>query len=58
MWSHYPIQYILYANRVQRKSVLQLAIRASCSKHVLAQKSFQLAQKKILMSIGYSSSVI
>ena len=29
--------------RVQRKSVLQLAIRASCSQHVLARKSFQLA---------------
>ena len=29
--------------RVQRKSVLQLAIQASCSYHVQAQKSFQLA---------------
>ena len=27
---------------MQRKLVLQLAIRASCSSHVLAQKSFQL----------------
>ena len=33
------------------RSVLQLATRASCSKHVLAQKSFQLDQKKLRMSI-------
>ena len=31
--------------RVQRKSFLQLAIRASWSKHLLAQTSFQLAPK-------------
>ena len=34
--------------RVQRKSVLQFAIQASCSYHVLAQKSFQLAPTKLL----------
>ena len=33
--------------RVQRKSVLQLAIRVNCSKHVLAQNSFQLAPKTL-----------
>ena len=32
-------------NRVQRKSFLQLAIRASWSQHLLAQTSFQLAPK-------------
>ena len=32
-------------SRVQRKSFLQLAIWASCGLHVLAQESFQLAQK-------------
>ena len=32
-------------DRLQRKSVLQLAIQASCTWHVLAQKSFQLASK-------------
>ena len=31
--------------RVQRKSFLQLAIRASCSWHLIAQMSFQLAPK-------------
>ena len=36
--------------RVQRKSVLQLVIWASCSWHVLAQKSFHLARKKLLMN--------
>jgi len=30
-------------SRGQRESVLQLAIRANCSWHVLAQNSFQLA---------------
>ena len=34
--------------RVQRKSVLQFAVQASCSYHVLAQKSFQLAPTKLL----------
>ena len=33
---------------MQRKSVLQLAIPANVSYHVLAQKSFQLAHKKFL----------
>ena len=33
----------LWSCRVQRKSFLQLAIRASWSKHLLAQTSFQLA---------------
>ena len=36
--------------RVQRKSVLQPAIRASCSQHELAHKSFQLAPKPFLVS--------
>jgi len=31
--------------RVQRKSVLQLAIWASCRSHVLAQGAFYVAQK-------------
>ena len=45
--------------RVQRKSVLQPAIRASCSEHVLAHKWFQLAQKPFLISrIDYNPSVI
>ena len=45
--------------RVKRKSVLQPAIRASCSYHVLAHKSFQLAQKPFLISrIDYNPSVI
>ena len=35
---------------MQRKSVLQLVIWASCSWHVLAQKSFHLARKKLLMN--------
>ena len=34
--------------RVQRKSVLQPAIWANCSQHVLAHKSFQLAPKPYL----------
>ena len=45
--------------RVQRKSVLQPAIRASWSYHVLAHKSFQLAPKPFLISrFDYNSSVI
>ena len=34
------------APRVQRKSVLRLAIQASCCLYVLAQESFYLAQKR------------
>ena len=46
-------------SRVQRKSVLQPAIRASCSYHLLAHKSFQLAPKLFLISrIDYNPSVI
>ena len=45
--------------RVQRKSVLQPAIQASCHQHVLAYKSFQLAPKPFLISrIDYNPSVI
>ena len=45
--------------RVQRKSVLQPANRASCSWHVLTHKSFQLAPKPFLISrIDYNPSVI
>ena len=45
--------------RVQRKSVLQPAIWASYSQHVLAHKSFQLAPKPFLISrIDYNPSVI
>ena len=45
--------------RVQRKSVLQPAIWASCSQHVLVYKSFQLAPKPFLISrIDYNPSVI
>ena len=45
--------------RVQRKSVLQPAIRASCSWHVLAHKSFQLVPKPFLISrIDHNPSVI
>ena len=44
-------------NRVQRKSVLQPAIGASCSSHVLAHKSFQLAPKLFLIRIDYNPSV-
>ena len=45
--------------RVQRKSVLQPAFRASCSYHELAHKSFQLAPKPFLISrIDYNPSVI
>ena len=45
--------------RVQRRTVLQPAIRASCSQHVLAHKSFQLAPKSFLISrIDYNPSVI
>ena len=48
-----------YPPRVQRKSVLQPAIRASYRQHVLAQKSFQLAPKPFLISrIDYNPSVI
>ena len=43
-------KYIINLYRVQRKSVLQLVIWASCSWHVLAQKSFHLARKKLLMN--------
>ena len=44
---------------MQRKSVLQPAIRASCSQHVLAHKSFQLTPKPFLISrIDYNPSVI
>ena len=47
------------SDRVQRKSVLQTAIPASCSEHVLAPKSFQLASKPFLISrIDYHPSVI
>ena len=54
-------QYRLYwlHHRVQRKSVLQPAIRASCGLHALAHKSFQLAPKLFLISrIDYNPSVI
>ena len=45
--------------RVQRKSVSQPAIWASCSSHVLAHKSFQLAPKPFLINrIDYHPSVI
>ena len=45
--------------RVQRKSVLQPAIWASCSQHVLVYKSFQLVPKPFLISrIDYNPSVI
>ena len=45
--------------RVQRESVLQPAIRASYSEHVLAHKSFQLAPKPFLISrIDKNPSVI
>ena len=45
--------------RVQKKSVLQPTIRASCSQHVLAHKSFQLAPKPFLISrIDNNRSVI
>ena len=37
--------FALTGPRVQRKSLLQLVIRASSSWHVLAQNSFQLAPK-------------
>ena len=44
---------------MQRKSVLQPAIWASYSQHVLAHKSFQLAPKPFLISrIDYNPSVI
>ena len=44
---------------MQRKSVLQPAILASCSYPVLAHKSFQLAPKPFLISrIDYNPSVI
>ena len=46
-------------NMVQRKSVLQPAILASCSWHVPAHKSFQLVPKPYLISrIDYNPSVI
>ena len=38
-------KYDKYGGRIQRKSFLQLAIRASWSQHSLAQTSFQLAPK-------------
>ena len=45
--------------RVERKSVLQTAICASRSWHVLAHKSFQLAPKPFLIGrIDYNPSVI
>ena len=45
--------------KVQRKSVLQPAIQASCSQHVLAHKSFLLAPKPFLISrIDNNPSVI
>ena len=45
--------------RVHRKSVLQPVIQASCSWHVLAHKSFQLAPKPFLISrIDYNPCVI
>ena len=48
-----------YTSGVQRKSVLQPAILASCSYPVLAHKSFQLAPKPFLISrIDYNPSVI
>ena len=44
---------------VQRKSVSWLAIWASCSKHVLADRSFQLALKPFFISrTDYNPSVI
>ena len=44
--------------RVQRKSVLRLAIRTSCCWYVLAQEYFKCPKKFLLSSIDYSSSVI
>ena len=42
---HTVVEYDNYPTRVQRKSVLQLAIQANYSKHKLAQNSIQLAPK-------------
>ena len=49
------MQPYLNFSRVQRKSVLQPAIRASCSQLLLAHKSFQLTLKPLL--IGKSSVI-
>ena len=55
----HTVQKNCWVGRVQRTSVLQPAIRASCSQHVLAHKSFQLAPKPFLISrIDYNPSVI
>jgi len=49
----------IWPGRVQRKSVLQPAIWASCRQHVLAHKSFQLAPKPFLIGrIDNNPSVI
>ena len=54
-----PGNFKTFPSRVQRKSVSQPAIRASCSQHVLANKSFQLAPKPFLISrIDYHPTVI
>ena len=63
MYIHIQICFIFLQvfpkNGVQRKSVLQPAIWASCSEHVLAHKPFQLAPKPFLISrIDYNPSVI
>ena len=52
--------------RVQRKLILQLALRASCNQHLPARKSFLLARKKFFMvcrnlhvkHLSYSTFVI
>ena len=43
-YNKFPLIY-LWKSRVQRKSFLQVAIRASWSLHLLAQTSFELAPK-------------
>jgi len=39
-----------YVNRVQRKVILQFALRASCNQLLLARKSFLLTPKKFFTS--------
>lgn len=49
-WNNQAYRRALLKTMMQKKSFLQLVVQTRCSKHVLAQNSFQLARKTLVMS--------
>ena len=49
-WNNQAYTRAILKTTMQRKSFLQLVVQTRCSKHVLAQNSFQLARKTFVMS--------